>query len=79
MVVAGLCPQFCSHDEGAEEFLTGKAAELHLSLQMSQFFFVQMEGDDMDSQGIIDQILPLLNGIPTQSEHGRSLICSKHR
>ena len=40
MVDAWPCLQLSPHDEGAQEFLTGKAAELHLGLQMGQFLFV---------------------------------------
>lgn len=54
MVVAGSCPQFRTHDEGAEEFLTGKAACFHLRFQMRQFLFVQVERDDVVSFSHID-------------------------
>ena len=40
MVVAGPCPQFRTHDEGAEKFLTGQATQFHLRFQMRQFIFV---------------------------------------
>ena len=49
MVIAGPCPQFRTHDKGAEEFLTGQAACFHLRFQMGQFLFVQVEGDDVVS------------------------------
>ena len=49
MVIAGPCPQFRAHDEGAEEFLTGQAACFHLRFQMGQFLFVEMERDDVVS------------------------------
>ena len=49
MVVAGPCPQFRTHDEGAEEFLTGQAACFHLRFQMGQFLFVEMERNDVVS------------------------------
>ena len=40
MVVAGFCPQFGSHDEGAQKFLTGQTALFHLCFQMRQFLFI---------------------------------------
>ena len=49
MVGAGPRLQLRPHDEGAQKFLTGKAAEFYLGLQMGQFLFVQMEGNDMVS------------------------------
>ena len=54
MVVAGLCPQFGSHDEGAEEFLTGQAAQFYLCFQMRQFLFVEMKGDNVISFSHMD-------------------------
>ena len=56
MVNAGPRLQLRPHDEGAQKFLTGKAAEFHLGLQVGQFLFVQMEGNDMVSFSHMDSL-----------------------
>ena len=58
MVGAGPRLQLRPPDDGAQKSITGKAAEFHLGLQMGQFLFAKMEGNET-SQAITAMLMAL--------------------
>jgi hypothetical protein len=60
MVLTGLRPYLCPHDQGAEVFLPWQAAFLYLPVQKTQFLCVEADRHDMVS---FSHSSPAFNGI----------------